>query len=146
MRAESYNSLAVTALEPASGLARYAAIAFLVVAGSAVTAIAAQFRLDLPFTPVPITGQTFAVLLVGAVLGSRLGGAALMTYWTEGAIGLPVFAGGTGGWASLPAPPADTLSASSSPRSWWAGWRSAGLAAIPSRPRWRCSLATSSST
>ena len=104
MRAESYNSLAVTALEPASGLTRYVAMALLVVAGSAVTAIAAQFRLDLPFTPVPITGQTFAVLLVGAVLGSRLGGAALLAYWGEGAIGLPVFAGGTGGWGVITGP------------------------------------------
>lgn len=104
MRAESYNSLAVTALEPASGLARYLAMAFLIATGSAVTAIAAQFRLDLPFTPVPISGQTFAVLLVGAVLGSRLGAAALMAYWTEGAIGLPVFAGGTGGWGVITGP------------------------------------------
>lgn len=104
MRAESYNSLAVTALEPASGLTRYLAMAFLIATGSAVTAIAAQLRLDLPFTPVPITGQTFAVLLVGAVLGSRLGGAALLAYWGEGAIGLPVFAGGTGGWGVISGP------------------------------------------
>lgn len=104
MRAETYNSLAATVLEPASGLTRYLVMAFLVAAGSAVTAIAAQIRIDLPFTPVPITGQTFAVLLVGATLGSRLGAAALIAYWTEGMVGFPVFAGGASGWAYFSGP------------------------------------------
>lgn len=66
----------------------------LVLLGSVLVAFAAQVRLDLPFTPVPITGQTFAVLLVGAVLGSRRGALAMLAYLGEGAAGLPVFAGG----------------------------------------------------
>ncbi|MGA7096200.1 MAG: biotin transporter BioY, partial [Acidimicrobiia bacterium] len=45
----------------------------LVIMAAALTALAAQWRIDLPFTPVPITGQTFAVLLTGAALGMRLG-------------------------------------------------------------------------
>jgi biotin transport system substrate-specific component len=69
----------------------------LVVAGSLLVAALAQVRIPLPFTPVPITGQTFAVLLVGAVLGSRRGAASLLLYLMEGSLGLPVFAGGAGG-------------------------------------------------
>ena len=60
--------------------------------------------LPLPFTPVPITGQTLGVLLVGAALGSRLGFLALLAYLLEGAMGLPVFAGGTGGIAKILGP------------------------------------------
>lgn len=78
--------------------------ALLILAGSAFVALAAQIRVDLPFTPVPITGQTLAVLLVGGLLGSRLGAAALLTYLAQGAAGLPVFAGGTGGLAVLTGP------------------------------------------
>lgn len=66
----------------------------LVVAGSVLVALSAQIRFVLPFTPVPITGQTFAVLLVGAALGSRRGALAMAAYLAEGAAGLPVFAGG----------------------------------------------------
>lgn len=76
----------------------------LVVGASAFVALCAQIRIHLPFTPVPITGQTFAVLLVGALLGSRLGGASLLAYLLEGAAGLPVFAGATGGWGVISGP------------------------------------------
>jgi len=69
----------------------------LVVTGSLLVAALAQVVIPLPFTPVPITGQTFAVLLVGAVLGSRRGAASLLLYLFEGSLGLPVFAGGVGG-------------------------------------------------
>lgn len=65
-----------------------------VLLGSALMVIAAQVRIDLPFTPVPITGQTFGVLLVGAALGSRRGALAMLAYLGEGLAGLPVFAGG----------------------------------------------------
>jgi len=69
----------------------------LVLGFSLLTALAAQVAIPLPWTPVPITGQTFAVLLTGALLGSRLGALALIAYLFEGAIGLPFFAaGGTG--------------------------------------------------
>lgn len=66
----------------------------LVLAGSLLVALSAQIRVVLPFTVVPITGQTFAVLLVGAALGSRRGALAMVVYLAEGAAGLPVFAGG----------------------------------------------------
>lgn len=60
-----------------------------------------QVRIPLPFTPVPITGQTFGVLLLGALLGSRYGTAVVAAYVLEGIIGLPVFAGWKGGVAAL---------------------------------------------
>ena len=69
----------------------------LVVAFSLFVALSAQVVIPLPFTPVPVTGQTFAVLLTGALLGSRLGALALVAYLAEGALGLPFFRGGAGG-------------------------------------------------
>jgi biotin transport system substrate-specific component len=69
----------------------------LVVAFSLLTALAAQVVVPLPWTPVPLTGQTFAVLLTGALLGSRLGALALVAYLVEGAAGLPFFRAGAGG-------------------------------------------------
>ncbi|MCL4458459.1 MAG: biotin transporter BioY [Chloroflexi bacterium] len=68
---------------------------------SLFTSISAQVRLELPFTPVPITGQTLAILLSGALLGSRRGALSVMVYIVEGALGLPVFAGGTAGLTRL---------------------------------------------
>ena len=76
----------------------------LVIGGSVVIALSAQLRIDLPFSPVPVTGQTFAVLLVGAALGSRLGLASVVAYLAEGGAGAPVFAGGTSGPAILIGP------------------------------------------
>ena len=76
----------------------------LVLGASLFVALAAQLTVRLPFSPVPVTGQTFAVLLVGALLGSRLGALALFAYLAEGAAGLPVFAGGAGGVAWLLGP------------------------------------------
>jgi biotin transport system substrate-specific component len=61
-----------------------------------LTALLAQVRIHLPYTPVPMTGQTFAVLLAGAVLGARRGFASQAIYLAMGAMGLPVFAGGVG--------------------------------------------------
>jgi biotin transport system substrate-specific component len=71
--------------------------ALLVVGFSLLTALAAQVVVPLPWTPVPLTGQTFAVLLTGALLGSRLGALAMLAYLAEGAAGLPFFKGGAGG-------------------------------------------------
>ncbi len=71
--------------------------ALLVLAASLVTALAAQVAIPLPWTPVPLTGQTFAVLLCGAVLGARRAFLAQLLYLAEGAAGLPVFAGGAAG-------------------------------------------------
>jgi biotin transport system substrate-specific component len=71
--------------------------AALVVGFSLLVALSAQVIIPLPWTPVPITGQTFAVLLTGALLGSRLGALAMIAYLIEGASGLPFFyAGGSG--------------------------------------------------
>lgn len=70
----------------------------LVVAAAALTALAAQWRFHLPFTPVPITGQTFAVLLTGAALGWRLGAAGQMLYIAAGILGAPVFTDAGSGW------------------------------------------------
>lgn len=72
-----------------------------IVAFSVLTAGLAQLEIRLPFTPVPVTGQTFAVLLSGAVLGSRRGFLSQALYLAEGAAGLPVFAGGAYSFAPL---------------------------------------------
>ena len=71
----------------------------LVVAFSLLTALAAQ--IVIPIGPVPITAQTFAVLLTGALLGSRLGAMAMIVYLIEGTSGLPFFYGGGSGPAHL---------------------------------------------
>ena len=76
--------------------------AILALAGSLFVALCAQ--ITVPLWPVPVTGQTFAVLSVGLVCGWRVGGAALLLYLIEGALGLPFFAGGKGGWASVVGP------------------------------------------
>src|SRR5688500_11862014 len=69
----------------------------LVVAGTALVAAAAQFEIKLWFTPVPITGQTFAVVLVGASLGAVRGTASLSLYLLAGLVA-PVYSGGDKGW------------------------------------------------
>lgn len=73
----------------------------LVLAFSLLTALAAQVVIPLPFTDVPLTAQTFAVLLTGALLGSRLGALAMLAYLIEGASGLPFFYAGHGGLQHL---------------------------------------------
>ena len=69
----------------------------LVVGGAALTALAAQVAVPLPFTPVPITLQTFAVLLVGASLGTVRGFASILLYLAVGVAGAPIFSGGSSG-------------------------------------------------
>lgn len=73
----------------------------LVVAGALFVVLTAQIRIPLPFTPVPITGQTLGVLLVGGLLGSRLGMASLVLYVLLGVVGMPVYTGGNGGYEVL---------------------------------------------
>ncbi len=68
-----------------------------VVFGSLFIALFAQISIPIPYSPVPVTGQTFAVLAVAMALGSRNGALAVLTYILEGAAGLPFFAGGVGG-------------------------------------------------
>ncbi len=77
----------------------------IVIAASLLVALCARITLPLPFTPVPLTLQNFGVLLVGLLLGSRRGFAALALYLVEGAAGLPVFnPTGPGGIAQLIGP------------------------------------------
>ena len=70
----------------------------LILGGSALVALGAQ--ISIPWWPVPLTGQTFAVLVVGTVLGSKRGALALLAYGAEGLAGLPVFAGGNSAWVA----------------------------------------------
>jgi len=86
-------------------LPRRAAVTAVLTVGFAVaTALAAQVRIPIPGTPVPITGQTFVVLLAGAAVGSRVGAASQLLYVALGLVGFPVFAGGGGGWAYATGP------------------------------------------
>ncbi len=70
----------------------------LVLGGSAFVGISAQVIIPLPFTPVPLTLQTFAVLLVGAALGTWRGVASMVVYAAVGVAGVPWFSGGSSGW------------------------------------------------
>lgn len=71
----------------------------LVLAFGTLMGALAQVVVPLPFTPVPVTGQTLGVLLIGALLGSRRGAAAMLVHLAEGLIGLPVFAEGNSAWS-----------------------------------------------
>lgn len=71
---------------------------------AAFTAAVAWFKIPLPFTPVPITLQTLAVLLSGAMLGPYYGALSMIVYLALGALGLPVFAGGSSGIGALLGP------------------------------------------
>jgi biotin transport system substrate-specific component len=63
-----------------------------------LTALSGQWKVELPFSPVPVNAQTLAVLLAGVALGSRRGALALLGYIGAGLLGLPVFVGGTSAW------------------------------------------------
>ena len=69
----------------------------LVLSGTIFLALMSQLSITLPFTPVPITGQTFAVMFIGLIYGRKLGSATLLSYIAAGSAGLPVFAGFSGG-------------------------------------------------
>ncbi|KOT35246.1 biotin biosynthesis protein BioY [Streptomyces caelestis] len=71
--------------------------AVLVFGGAALTGLAAQIAVPVPGSPVPVTGQTFAALLVGTALGARRGFASLAVYALVGAAGVPWFAEGGSG-------------------------------------------------
>ena len=74
----------------------------LVAAGAALTAIAAQ--IVVPLWPVPITGQTLAVILVGLTLGAVRGGISMVLYAVLGIVGLPVFSDSSSGWGVIAGP------------------------------------------
>lgn len=89
-----------TLIQPAPATLAETALAralLLVLGGAGLTALAAQVSFRLPWTDVPYTLQTGAVLLVGVALGSRLGAASMALYVLAGAVGLPVFAEGRTG-------------------------------------------------
>ena len=96
----------IDAVWPAVGIWRESA---LIVAGCLLIALAAHLQVLLPFSPVPVTGQTFAVLFLGALYGSRRGPATVVAYLMLGAMGLPVFAGGMAGLARFVGPTAGYL-------------------------------------
>jgi biotin transport system substrate-specific component len=103
---DTHHGVMIEAVWRPSGVGREVA---LILGGSLLIALSAQLQVVLPFSPVPITGQTFAVLLLGALYGSRRGPATVVTYLALGAMGLPVFAGGTFGAARLVGPTAGYL-------------------------------------
>ena len=81
-------------------------LAFLMVG---LMAVLAQVRIPLPWTPVPITGSTFAALFAGVLLGNVWGGISMLLYIALGAAGLPIFTGFKGGAAVLLGPTAGYL-------------------------------------
>ncbi len=78
--------------------------ASLIAGFSLLIALCSQVAIPLPFTPVPVTLQTFAILLAGCLLGSGRGALSVVAYVAEGSIGLPFFSGGTSGIAHLLGP------------------------------------------
>ncbi|MFE9461142.1 biotin transporter BioY [Streptomyces sp. M54] len=78
---------------------RYAVDTALVLGGAALTGIAAQIAVPVPGSPVPVTGQTFAALLIGTALGARRGFLSLALYALVGMAGVPWFAEASSGWS-----------------------------------------------
>lgn len=76
----------------------------LLLIASGIAVVAALAQVEIPMWPVPITGQTLGVMLVGAALGMRRGTMAMVGYALLGLAGLPIFAGFTGGIAALAKP------------------------------------------
>jgi len=89
---------------PVSARAGYARRMAGIALGALVVAVAAQVAVPVPLSPVPMTLQPLAVLVVGGLLGAAGGVAALVAYLALGALGLPVFAGGSGGMLHLVGP------------------------------------------
>ena len=107
----------------------------LTIAGASILiALAAQVAIPIPGSPVPLTLQPVAVLLVGITLGSRRGAAAAALYLFEGMSGLPVFAQGHGGPVWLIAPTAGYL---------WSYPFAAWLAGFVSERGWGSSIVRS---
>lgn len=88
-------------LIPERSFPRRTVNAAIILGVSWMIALSAQITISLPFSPIPITGQTLAVLLTGIILGRKIGAAAIASYLVQGAAGLPFFAGGKSGLAAL---------------------------------------------
>lgn len=93
------NETLTQAVLPHSGLGAKIA---LVLAGSLL--VAASARAEVPMFPVPMSLQTLAISLIGLTYGARLAAVTLLAYLAQGAIGLPVFAGGAAGAAYMMGP------------------------------------------
>ncbi|MGW2544055.1 biotin transporter BioY [Kitasatospora sp. NPDC001574] len=95
------NRAVLADLLPAAGtrLGTQARDLALVAGGAALTGLAAQLSVNVAGSPVPVTGQTFAALLVGTTLGARRGIASLALYLLAGMAGLPWFAQTASGWS-----------------------------------------------
>ena len=91
----------------AAGVSGVLRIVTLIALGTALLTLSAKVNLPLPY--VPMTMQTLVVLMIGAAYGWRLGGATVLAYVAEGALGWPVFAGPVGGLAPLVGPTAGYL-------------------------------------
>ncbi|MGW7488414.1 biotin transporter BioY [Streptomyces sp. NPDC054786] len=96
-RAESLGEVLADLLPAATASRARVRDAALVLGGAALTGVAAQIAVPVPGSPVPVTGQTFAALLVGASLGAGRGLLSLALYALAGIAGLPWFAGGASG-------------------------------------------------
>jgi len=121
--------------KPARAVQAWHVDAALVALFSLVITLAAQIAIPLPFTPVPVTLQTLAVLLAGALLGPRRGALAVLAYIGEGLAGLPVFAGGKAGIAHLLGPTGGFLAGFVAAAFLvgllaWRGWTRKPLAAV----------------
>ena len=102
---KSEKHMATTQPLTAAGSADRSRQIAIIIGASIFVALCARVTVPLPFTPVPLTLQNFGVLLVGLILGSRRGFAALALYLAEGAAGLPVFTPtGRGGFVQLLGP------------------------------------------
>jgi biotin transport system substrate-specific component len=97
----SSTALLPTLVRPSNRVAALAADTVLVALGVALIGASAQFSIHLPHTPVPITGQTFAVLLVGGAYGATRASATLAAYLVVGGLGYGVFEGHSSGWDVL---------------------------------------------
>ena len=91
-------------LQPVKSIPQKTRDIAIVISASWLLAISAQFTFNLPFSLVPVTGQTLVVLLIGSLLGKNRGAAAVGLYLLQGAAGLPVFAGGKSGFITLIGP------------------------------------------
>jgi biotin transport system substrate-specific component len=94
-------------LWPARERSEWMRMAVLAVVGSLLLTVSA--KVQVPFWPVPMTMQTYAVLVIGAAYGARLGTATVLLYLAQGLVGLPVFAGAGAGPAYLIGPTAGYL-------------------------------------
>lgn len=97
----SSTALVPSLVRPSSRARALVADAVLVAIGVALIGLSAQVTFHLPNTPVPFTGQTFAVLLVGGAYGATRGTATMAAYLLVGGIGVGVFAGHSSGWDVL---------------------------------------------